>query len=404
MATGVQVSRAVARYELTRSDGDRYAGTYLRAAMTLSRDGDVLAYANERRDASRRAFASRAPTEAHAAKIERALHEAWQRSRFVLVSSREVPPATEVAPFDPGVVHDATELPNEIDEALDPRVTTLRQGFLTAASISPLHADESWDLPGCLVETLTHPRSRLLEELTLPYDGTFDEVIDVLAILGPMTMRKLVVGRRFGHGAITDDACAEVGHVGDATPLFVALPRLEEVALRVGRLHLATFEAPSLRALTIETDPLLPETLHAISRAKLPKLERLALWLGLPCALPEPHISADDLASLFSAGLPALRSLRLSHTVLSDALCARLAAAPLAAQLEVLDLSKGNLTTTGARLLAGSRSAFPRLRKLDVSANGLHDEDRARLEQTYEEVVCHRQYHPSWYRPDQPGA
>ena len=419
----------MARYELTRSPFDPFAATYLRAGITLSRQGDVLAYASERPSSPPRTFASRAASEEHAARIERTLHEAWLRAHFRVVDAAAITRGNELPPRDKlwetillspaddtawkeyaqtlterGEMHDLTELPDEIDEPLDPEVTRLRHGFLTAASISPLQPAEDWDLPGCLIETLRHPRASFLEELTLPY-AKFDETIEALTILAPITVRKLVVGKRFGHRDINDDAYPEMEEVGDATPVFIALSRLEDVRLRVGRLHLETLDAPSLRALTIETDTLSPQTVRAISAASLPKLEHLALWFGFSDELPGRRASVDDLASLFSgAGVPSLRSLSLSHTRLSDGLCTGLSRAPLAAQLETLDLSKGNLTMSGARLLAESRDTFARLRRLDVSANGLTEEARELLERTYEEVVCSWQYHPSWWSPDHPDS
>jgi hypothetical protein len=55
------------------------------------------------------------------------------------------------------------------------------------------------------------------------------------------------------------------------------------------------------------------------------------------------------------------------NTLLSDELCAPLAASPLAARLEVLDFGLGTLSAKGARVLVQHRAAFPRACTLGIA-------------------------------------
>jgi hypothetical protein len=64
----------------------------------------------------------------------------------------------------------------------------------------------------------------------------------------------------------------------------------------------------------------------------------------------------------------------------SDAICEALATSPLAAQLEVIDLSYGTLGDDGIRALLANRDRFPKLQRLIVSSTWVSDAAVAELE------------------------
>ncbi|HEX7704602.1 MAG TPA: hypothetical protein VF403_27870, partial [Kofleriaceae bacterium] len=85
-------------------------------------------------------------------------------------------------------------------------------------------------------------------------------------------------------------------------------------------------------------------------------------------------------ALLARRDLTALRELGLMNSTNSDAICELLAESPLAAQLEVVDLSLGTLGDEGVRVLLANRDRFPKLQRLIISNSWVSDELIAELE------------------------
>jgi len=164
----------------------------------------------------------------------------------------------------------------------------------------------------------------------------------------------------------------------DVSPLWEALPALEELRIRGGEgLSLGKVSHPGLKTLVIQTGGLPASVLHEIAAADLPQLEHLQLWLG------ESNYgwngSVDDIKGLLEEGkFPKLTYLGLCDSEITDDIAKVVAQAPLLEQLSILDLSLGTLGDDGAHALAESE-LVKTLVLLDISHHYVGDEALAAL-------------------------
>ncbi|OLT33238.1 hypothetical protein BJF79_08145 [Actinomadura sp. CNU-125] len=157
-------------------------------------------------------------------------------------------------------------------------------------------------------------------------------------------------------------ACAEV----DAAPLLEALPGLTEfvVCLQYA-LRFRLPEHAGLRRLEFH-GVLLPDEVEGVAACRLPALERLEMWSSEDFGdeqLPEERDAFDVL--FHSDTMPRLRHLGLREFTFVGEMLAQLAASPLLARLESLDVSRGVLTDEGARVLLED-AGFRGLARLDL--------------------------------------
>jgi hypothetical protein len=165
---------------------------------------------------------------------------------------------------------------------------------------------------------------------------------------------------------------------GDVTPLFEAFPTLEVVGIRGSEeLELRPLTHPALRELTFQTGGLQPAVVRALGESDLPALTDLELYLGTPRYFGGS--TPEDLAGILSgARMPSLRYLGLRDAQNADEVAAAVAHAPIVAQLEVLDLSLGNMGDEGAAaLLAGQ--PLDHLKKIDLHHHFISEPMRERL-------------------------
>lgn len=173
--------------------------------------------------------------------------------------------------------------------------------------------------------------------------------------------------------------------LGDLSGLWRAQPALRELTLQGSLEDLGEIDAPRLQRLVRETCALTKKELAQLATARLPELRELELWFGEANAGAD--FTLDDVRPLFSRPWPQLTSLGLRNALITDELVDLVLASPLAAQLEVLDLSKGCLSDAGAQTLLAGRAQLPNLQRLDLSENilsGQHLEALARLCPTVE--------------------
>lgn len=173
--------------------------------------------------------------------------------------------------------------------------------------------------------------------------------------------------------------------LGDMAPVLATLPRLTEFAVRGTidmSMHVPRHEA--LRRLTLQGGGL-PRTLaREVVSSGYPALEHLELWLGVEdyCGDTTP----EDLDPVLSGkAFPGLRSLGLRNAEHTDDWVPVLAGAPVAASLEVLDLSLGTLTDTGARALLEA-PALRGLKRLDLHHHYLSEEMAERVRTAFTEA------------------
>jgi hypothetical protein len=177
----------------------------------------------------------------------------------------------------------------------------------------------------------------------------------------------------------------------DVSPLFTAYPRLENLAIRGGTgLVLGTPTHAQLKSLVIQTGGLPSSVLGEIAQSGFPGLEHLELWLG------EDNYgwdgTVDDLQPLIDPSLfPKLRYLGLRNSEVQDDVATLLAHAPITSQLEVLDLSLGNMSDQGGQALLGN-PALKKLAKLDLHHHYMSVEMERRLQAAFPRVdVSERQ-------------
>ncbi len=173
----------------------------------------------------------------------------------------------------------------------------------------------------------------------------------------------------------------------DVTPLLEAFPAMEQLRVRgSGSLYgereepclvFRPLEHAALRSLIFEAGCLPAAVSQAVAACRLPKLEHLELWLGdswsSDCSY-SGDTTVADLAPIFSGeSFPALKSLALRNTRLSDEIAAALAEAPILRRLDTLDLSLGTLGNSGVlALLQGG--ALSSLKRLDIHHHYVSDE------------------------------
>lgn len=171
----------------------------------------------------------------------------------------------------------------------------------------------------------------------------------------------------------------------NVSPLLAAYPQLEHLAIRGGTgLVLGQFSHVRLKSLVIQTGGLPSGVLKDLAKAQLPALEHLELWLGTDNYGWDGTV-ADIQPLLNRDRFPALRWLGLRNSEIQDEVAATVAGAPIVEQLEVLDLSLGNLTDAGAEPLF-SNPAFRKLRTLDLHHHYLSPEMEKRLKAAFPNV------------------
>ncbi|MHC5908309.1 STM4015 family protein [Streptomyces sp. S6] len=218
--------------------------------------------------------------------------------------------------------------------------------------------------------------------------GAWEEAYetDAAEVVGAITAARdrLPALRALFLGDMTSEEC-EISWIQqtDVTPLLTAFPQLEELGTRGGQdLKLDAVTHPALRRLVMESGGLPAEVVRAVAACDLPALEHLDLWLGTPDYGGDSE--PTDLEPILSgARLPALRHLALRNSEMQDQVAAAVAAAPVVARLESLDLSMGVLTDDGAVALLGGQP-LTHLKKLDLHYNYLTDPVRDRIVTTLE--------------------
>ncbi|MGR3933052.1 STM4015 family protein [Streptomyces sp. BRA346] len=160
----------------------------------------------------------------------------------------------------------------------------------------------------------------------------------------------------------------------DVTPVLEAYPRLEEFTVRgcgMGGLGFRPLRHERLRSLRFESGGLPGEVVRAVGASELPRLEHLALWLGVEQYGGDATVA--DLAPVLSgARLPAMTHLGIQDSEIQDEIAAAVAAAPVVAQLASLDLSMGTLGDEGAEALL-SGQPLTHLERLDLHHHYLSD-------------------------------
>ncbi|MFI8301189.1 STM4015 family protein [Streptomyces nigra] len=226
-------------------------------------------------------------------------------------------------------------------------------------------SDENWTAAFtrfCETVDTTRVRALIVGAWEEAYESDPSDVVDALLA----ARDRLPALRALFLGDMVMEEC-EISWINqtDVAPLLAGFPALEEFGVRGGSgLGFTAVQHSALRRLVVETGGLPASVVRGIGASDLPTLEHLDLWLGTPDYGGDSE--AADLEPILSgARLPRLRHLALRNSEIQDAVAAAVAAAPVVARLEVLDLSMGVLTDEGAGALLNGQP-LTHLKKLDL--------------------------------------
>ena len=235
------------------------------------------------------------------------------------------------------------------------------------------------DTKAVLRKLARHPSAKLLRHLSFGRTHGRRQV-QYEPIIKQLVKQRWPHLRGLDFGDFPDeDWQVEWSYVGNITPLYKAFPKLERLRLYGNRVELGTMQHANLRELAIRTDVPIAPVIAALGRAKLPKLERLALDLG-----------QDNVAmgGLFNGRVPSLVHLALSWIELShDDLVALLTGRTLA-KLRTLALPGSSITDARVDLLVEHAARLKHLEFLDLENNLLSKEGKQRVAKLVKKVRC----------------
>jgi len=206
--------------------------------------------------------------------------------------------------------------------------------------------------------------------------GCFDETCD-----DPEPIYKLLLdncgrfpnlrGLYLGEAVLEESEISWIEH-SDITPFFNAYPGLEDFRIRGGGASLAPVRHIGLKRLVFESGGLPSAIPNSVAQCVFPELEHLEFFFGTD------NYGWDGTAEtakpfLYNNPFPKLTYLGLRNCEEADEVAELVAKAPVLEQLEVLDLSLGNLGDEGGRALLES-DGIRKLKKLDLRHHFLSDE------------------------------
>ena len=173
---------------------------------------------------------------------------------------------------------------------------------------------------------------------------------------------------------------------GDYSKLWAAMPQLKELTIKgSNELVLGEICHEELEALTIICGGLPVSVIQSIQNAKLPKLKKLLLFIGVE----EYGFDGDENTIkelLTQAQFPELTYLGITNSEIQDELTEVVLGSKFMEQMTTLDLSNGTLTDKGGALLLEKLPQYPNITKLDVHHNFLSTKMAKKLEQLPIEV------------------
>ena len=238
------------------------------------------------------------------------------------------------------------------------------------------------NVKGMVKEILEDPEFPEVEELIIGgWGGEFED--DCQPIIDGIIEN----ANRFSHitGLFIGDMDYEVCEVswimqGDYSGLWKAMPQLKELTIKGStNLTLGAIQHENLESLTIICGGLGKDVLEEISRAKLPNLKKLLLYIGIDDYGFDGN--ADTVREMLAASdFPKLTYLGITDSEIQDELTEVVLESKYIRQITTLDLSNGTLTDKGGELLLEKIPELPNIEKLDLHYHYLSDEMMEKLE------------------------
>lgn len=224
-------------------------------------------------------------------------------------------------------------------------------GFLRGAVLKIASGRSETRLPALTKDFLERPAARFVSELEFGFGTEWAATVKVIceAVQAPQ-LRKL-------HFTVF----ARSGDSGDLSPIWKALPSLEDLRVNGPGAELGRMGHQKLKAFVREAHNLRGEEVLAITRASFPALERLEFGT----ASGNRNETIDSLAELLEGNrFPRLTHLAVRDTDLIVPLLRALGRSPLVTRLKGLDLSNGALSDADVDLLL---SLAPKLAHLELN-------------------------------------
>jgi len=168
-------------------------------------------------------------------------------------------------------------------------------------------------------------------------------------------------------------------------PVLAAYPDLEHFQVRGGNdLSFGKIEHANLKTLIVETGGLPPNVVAEVSNAHLPNLQRLDLWLGSDNYGFNSTIS--DFASIISGRpFPNLVHLGLMNSEIQNDVAIAIAQSSVLNQLEVLDMSMGNMDDKGGEAVLNSEG-MKNLKSINLRHHYLSDAMMSKLSARFSNI------------------
>lgn len=235
--------------------------------------------------------------------------------------------------------------------------------------------DEEATLEGKIAAYLEEHGSYELEAITIgnwteSYENSPEDIITYL-VENKAKFPKL---KKIFLGDIDSEECeiSWINHT-DAGPLLYQF-KLEEMIIKGATgLRLEAVITDTLKKLTIISGGLSKELLEDIVQAEIPQLEHLELYLGVEEYGFDGDISTIE-PFMKRSNFPKVKYLGLKNSEIADEICEKMLASDMIKGLEVLDLSLGTLSNTGAKLILENIDKLGHLKTLDLTYNYISDE------------------------------
>jgi uncharacterized protein (TIGR02996 family) len=226
-------------------------------------------------------------------------------------------------------------------------LVTWRFGFIHRANVNALDHAKVVEL---LEQVLTHASGRLLVELRLilPSENA-QPVVDVLARHAPASLRRIKMSQARPSRARVD-----------LSALWARVPKLRQLDLNCRIRAIGAIDLQHLEQLRIGDQAFSTDAMTDLSRARWPALQRIDIDLVGGLRRPGDDTTVAVLLEMLGRPELVVKHLSASSADLDESFVEALAACPLAATLETLDLSYNQVSDR-------QRGKFPRLEQFRIT-------------------------------------
>lgn len=262
------------------------------------------------------------------------------------------------------------------------------------------HEDENKDSTTMIPDILNDPELEELEGIEIgSWGNAYEE--NCQSIINGLIAHK----ERFSHikelsiGIMDYEDC-EISWImqGDYSGLYSALPNLRSLTIQGSTdLLLRDIRHDNLEELTIMCGGLPVNVIHSIQKAKLPKLKKLVLYIGIENYGFDGDITTIE-TFLKEADFPSLTYLGLVDSEMEDDIVKAVITSKYMGQVETLDFSMGVLKDEGGAYLLEALPAYPNIKTLDLHYHYLSDEMTSKFSDLPITVDVSKQQKVSYYR------